>query len=508
MPEENKKIRQDTGLILSIIKYAMITLIVFGVFYFGIKIFWVLFPVVIGFILAYASNKFSSAMHRLFRRKPPRKAVEGRDSRGYRAFKLISFSLLLLLFVGFLVFIILALIAQVRNLLSLFNTSMPTAEIITGITDWLNNISLSLGGILPQSTITMISVELVKIQADLLAAIPALTTAFLNSILAFIGNIPRILFQAIVIIMSGYYFITDRRAIVRFIREVLPSEVFVNKIVTVVSKVSHTLFRVFGGYAIILTITFIEVLIGLSIMRMPYAVVIALVVTAIDILPAVGASACFFPIAIYMFAQGKIFEGITALAFVGILMLVRTVLEPRVIGTAMKLHPLATLTAMILGVSLFGIAGFVGGPILLILIISIMDSFGFKKVVRDWLGKILNKVATADCKANIECVPAAAKVKHVVAWQLKEEAFEQSKEINIRQIREKLSALPAVIPQILSLEFGTDTKFDETAYDCVLIATFASYEDLATYKNHPSHKEVSHWVRQVITARTVIDFNL
>jgi len=58
------------------------------------------------------------------------------------------------------------------------------------------------------------------------------------------------------------------------------------------------------------------------------------------------------------------------------------------------------------------------------------------------------------------------------------------------------------------MEIGTDTRFDASAYDCVLIATFASYEDLSLYKNHPAHKEVSHWVRQVITARTVIDFDI
>jgi len=508
MPIDNKKIQEDKGLVLSIIKYVMIAAIVLGVLFFGVRLFGVLFPVVIGFVLAYASNGVSAAMYRLFRRKRPRSLEEGGDSRGYRVFKLINFILLLLLFVGFLVFIVFALISQIRNLLYLLNTSVPTTEIITGITVWLNNLSSSLGGILPESTINTLSEELMKIQTDLLAAIPKFTASFLNSILSFIGDIPGMLFQAIVIIMSGYYFITDRVVIVKFIREILPSEVFVNKVVTVVNKVSNSLFRVFGGYAIILTVTFFEAFIGLSIIRMPYAVIIALVATAIDILPAVGASACFFPIAIYMFFQGKIFEGIIALIFVGILTLVRTVLEPRIIGTAMKLHPLATLTAMILGVSLFGVAGFLGGPILLILIIGIMDSFGFKRVTREWMSKILNKVATADVKPNLDCPPVTARVKHVVAWQLKDEAFGQSKEKNILEIKEKLYTLPAVIPEILSMEIGTDTKFDMSAYDCVLIATFASYEDLSVYKDHPAHKEVSQWVRQVITSRTVIDFDI
>jgi hypothetical protein len=136
-----------------------------------------------------------------------------------------------------------------------------------------------------------------------------------------------------------------------------------------------------------------------------------------------------------------------------------------------------------------------------------MDSFGFGKLFKDWLRKILNKVATVD-KRDIVCVPATAKVKHIVAWQLKDNPGSMTKEAFIEEMKTKLLSLPEVIPQIASIEFGTDTKFDETAYDCVLIATFASYEDLSTYKNHPAHKEVSHWVRQNISSRTVVDFDL
>lgn len=508
MQNDSKKIQQDKGLILSIIKYVMMAAIVILVLYLGVRIFGLLFPVIIGFVLAYASNSFSAFIYRIFRRKRPRTVEEGGDSKGYRVFKLINFTLLLLVFIGFLVFIVFALISQVRNLLNFINTSVPTTEIVTGVANWLHGISNDLGGILPESTINTLSEELIKIQNDILAALPKITASVLNSILAFIGNIPGIIFQAIVIVMSGYYFITDRIIIGRFIKEILPSEVFVNKVVNVVSKVSNSLFRVFGGYAFILTVTFIEAIIGLSIIQMPYTVIIALFVTAIDILPAVGASACFYPIAIYMFTQGRIFEGIVALIFVGLMTLVRTALEPKVIGTAMKLHPLATLVAMILGVSIFGIGGFLAGPILLVLIIGIMDSFGFKVVTREWFGKILNKVATADKKAIITNTDIQAKVKHVVAWKIKEESFGMSKEKNIMEMKERLLSLQPIIPQILSMEVGSDTKFDSTAYDCVLIITFASYEDLAIYKNHPAHREVASWIGQIVAARTVVDFDI
>ncbi len=54
MPINDKKIQEDKGLILSIIKYAMIAAIVLCVLFFGARLFGVLFPVVIGFFLAYS----------------------------------------------------------------------------------------------------------------------------------------------------------------------------------------------------------------------------------------------------------------------------------------------------------------------------------------------------------------------------------------------------------------------------------------------------------------------
>ncbi len=502
------KTDRDKEIILSIIKYAMLTAIIAIVLFFGFRILWLLLPVVIGFVLAYASNKFSSLIYRLFRRKSPRSISEGGDSKGYRIFKLINFTLLLLVFIAFLVLVVFALISQVRNLIAFLSSAVPTFEISSVVTLWLKDISNKLGGFLPQSTIDSLSDELVKIQGDLMSLIPKFTTAFLNSALSFIGNIPNVLFKVIVVIMSGYYFITDRVIIGRFMNNLMPSQAFVQKITTVVMKVSSSLFRVFGGYMVIMTVTFIEAFIGLTILRMPYAVILAIVVMFVDLLPAVGASACFYPIAIYMFVQGRPVEGFIALAFVAILTLVRTFLEPRVVGTAMKLHPLATLIAMILGVSVFGLAGFLGGPILLVLVIGIMDSFGFQDIVRELSGKILNRVAGVSKDDEIREAAGIKTLRHVVMWKLKEEALGKDRDSNALELKERLLALKPLIPQIQKMEVSFDAKVDKTAFDVVLITEFNSIEDLNTYKIHPDHVEVANFVKEITSSRAVTDFEI
>ena len=395
MTEDKSRAEKDKELILSIIKYVLLISIVLLVIYIGAKILWILLPVIIGFILAYISNSVSAGIYRLFSRKSPdRKALYAK--RGFKTLQLICFVLFLVTLILFLVLIIIALIAQIRNLISLINDSSLSLDFLQNIADKIKDFSSRLGGLLPESTLESITSELLQIQDNIIVYMPKLATSLLNSLLGMAGNLPLTIFQVVVVILSGYYFIKDRKVITGFIHNTFPSKEFVNKTSTALSNVFSSLFRVVGGYILILSITFLESLIALTIIRMPYAVILALVVTIVDILPAVGASTCFVPIAVYMFAQGRVWEGVFALAAVGIIVAVRSFIEPKIIGQAMKLHPFATLIAMILGVSTLGFIGFIAGPALLVLILGIIDSFGFESSVRNWTGKILNKIASSD----------------------------------------------------------------------------------------------------------------
>ncbi len=396
MSADKSRTEKDKELILSIIKYALLITIVLFVIYLGVKILWILFPVIIGFILAYISNSLSTKIYRLFSKKSSSDKSVLFNKRGFKTLQLFSFFLLLMTLILFLVLIIIALIAQVRNLVSFINSSSISFEFLQVFADKIKDFSNRLGGFLPESTLESINSELLKIQDNIIIYLPKLATSLLNALLGIAGNLPLTIFQFVVVILSGYYFIKDRKAISGFIQRAFPSKEFVNKITVALSNVFSSLFRVVGGYIFILTITFVEALIGLTIIRMPYAFILALVVTIIDILPAVGASTCFVPIAIYMFAQGRIWEGVVALAFVGIIIAVRSFIEPKIIGQAMKLHPFATLIAMILGVSTLGFIGFIAGPALLVLVLGIVDSFGFESSIRKWTGKILNKIANSE----------------------------------------------------------------------------------------------------------------
>ena len=97
-------------------------------------------------------------------------------------------------------------------------------------------------------------------------------------------------------------------------------------------------------------------------------------------------------------------------------------------------------------------------------------------------------------------------VKHIVAWRLKEAACGNDKATNARLIRDKLEALRGRIPGLLRLEVGLDFSATATSSDVVLVAEFASREDLAAYQIHPAHQAVGVFVREAVSERRFVDY--
>jgi len=97
-------------------------------------------------------------------------------------------------------------------------------------------------------------------------------------------------------------------------------------------------------------------------------------------------------------------------------------------------------------------------------------------------------------------------VTHIVMWKLKDTAEGNTKEENAKIIKQKLEALADKIDVIQRIEVGLDFNGSEMAYDVALYSVFADREGLDTYQNHPAHLEAAGFVRSVVQARTVVDY--
>ena len=98
-------------------------------------------------------------------------------------------------------------------------------------------------------------------------------------------------------------------------------------------------------------------------------------------------------------------------------------------------------------------------------------------------------------------------IEHVVMWKFKD-GEGRTREENMAYVRERLLALPAIIPEIRSMQLGRDVSRTEMSYDMMLVTRFESLDDLHVYKVHPAHVAVSEYVKRVRTARVVLDAEL
>ena len=117
------------------------------------------------------------------------------------------------------------------------------------------------------------------------------------------------------------------------------------------------------AYFKIFLLTFIELSVGLLILKRPYAILIAFCIALIDLLPLFGSGAVLGVWGGVLIATGGVTSGVGLLILAVIMMVVRQIIEPRVIGKSLGIHPLLTLTVMYAGFRAFGAAGMVVSPI-------------------------------------------------------------------------------------------------------------------------------------------------
>ena len=98
------------------------------------------------------------------------------------------------------------------------------------------------------------------------------------------------------------------------------------------------------------------------------AVLLAAIISIIDILPVLGTGAVVIPWALICLFTGNIWKALGLIVMYIIITIIRNFLEPKVIGNQVGLHPLITLLSMFCGLKLLGAVGLFGFPLTLIVL--------------------------------------------------------------------------------------------------------------------------------------------
>lgn len=192
----------------------------------------------------------------------------------------------------------------------------------------------------------------------------------ISSLLSFLSGIPGVLIFILVTIISAFFIARDKKMITRFIRAQIPDHLL-NK-----GKVlKHDLLFALIGYIkaqlILMSITFVECVIGLTVIGIDYSVLIALLASIIDAFPILGTGSVFVPMILWHLITAKYKTAISLAVLYGIIIFVRQLLEPKILGTQIGLYPLVTLMSMYIGLKIFGVIGLIIGPISMIIFMAL-----------------------------------------------------------------------------------------------------------------------------------------
>lgn len=210
-----------------------------------------------------------------------------------------------------------------------------------------------------------------------------LTMTAFEALKSFVAGLPEFLILFIVTTVATYFIAAERTKIWDKLMSPLPED-WEDKSRDLTTRVMGAFLGFLRALGILITITAIQTIIGLLILGVPYAFTMGIVIGICDIVPLIGPGIVYIPWVIWEFANGHtgLAAGLLVVWVTGII--IRQLLEPKIYGDQLGLHPLATLASLYIGMKAFGGIGIILGPVTVILVLACIRAgmFDFVKPPR------------------------------------------------------------------------------------------------------------------------------
>ncbi len=211
--------------------------------------------------------------------------------------------------------------------------SRPVADFLNRVGGWLQRFDLRF---LEQNKQEILS--LLKSSMDLV-------TAFLGTVLGIVTSLPTVVTMVIVVAFAAFFISRDMEKLRAFLKRLL-SDTAVFHVKTAAEHSSGMGRKYMLSYLFLYFITFCETFVIMKILSVPYPLTIALITAAADIFPVLGPGFVFLPLTAYQLLTGKYAVAFGMLIGWGVISLIRQIIEPKLISSTVKVHPLSMLAAI------------------------------------------------------------------------------------------------------------------------------------------------------------------
>lgn len=185
-----------------------------------------------------------------------------------------------------------------------------------------------------------------------------ITVNMLNALVSFAIGVPMILLIVVVTLLSTYFFTKDMPDIPKAITSIFADNQKA-RVRDILFEATHMLGEYIKAYSFIITLSFLEILIGFVILKVKYALILSMMCWFLELIPVLGIFIVFFPLIGLYFLSHNYFVavGLSILWFV--VVAIRQVIEPKIVSTSLGLHPLSVLAAIFIGLTAYGFTGMI-----------------------------------------------------------------------------------------------------------------------------------------------------
>lgn len=189
-----------------------------------------------------------------------------------------------------------------------------------------------------------------------------------------IGTV-NFVFMFFVFLYVSYFFLIDGRRLLDRILYYLPLEERDER--RLLDRFTSVTRATLKGTAVIGMLQGILAGLAFAVVGIDAAVFWGTVMTVLSIIPAVGSALVWVPAAIILALGGSYLKAVGLVVFCGVVVgSLDNLLRPRLVGKDTQMHDLMIFFATLGGIAFFGVIGFILGPIIAALFVTIWDIYG------------------------------------------------------------------------------------------------------------------------------------
>ena len=200
----------------------------------------------------------------------------------------------------------------------------------------------------------------------------------MSGMLTIAGRIPVMAIAVIITVISSFFMTSGYDKIAGFLKRQLNPEH--RHALSAAKKIMFSsMVKLLRSYSILVGISFCELVLGLLLLRFigvyngKQLLGIALATSFVDILPVLGVGTVLLPWSLYNLIMGNYGLGVGLAVLWAVIVVVRQILEPKLVSANLGLPPIVTLMGMYAGLQLFGFVGMLLMPLLLIMVKLLND---------------------------------------------------------------------------------------------------------------------------------------